>query len=141
MQQVAVLGEEARITRGVVVRAHHRRQLAVRGKECGNPGDEVRGNLDVGIDEEQDVPAGDLRSTVASPCRAASFLQHHDPGADLGGPSGEVVIRAVDHRDDLAGRGVEASKALSAACPRRRSAAHGNDDRHIGRVDLDWRHG
>ncbi len=62
---------------------------------------------------------GRLDSTIAGPRRASPLLQNHHLGADLGGLFGQLVVRTIDHRHDLTGRGVEAGEALGRNDPRR----------------------
>ena len=72
MQQVAKVGHDAALSRIVVVRAEDRGQVGLGLERPPDPHERVRVHLDVGVDEDENLPARTLRAVVARAGRSAT---------------------------------------------------------------------
>src|SRR5690606_33035644 len=118
-----------------VVDALHHRALRVLAQDTQGVGERVRGQGDVGIEEEQDVAGRGPGPGVARGGRALVDVKTDESYGELPDDGAGVVGAGVVHHDDL-GRRVGLREHRGETGPERPGlVVVGDDDRHAGYVE------
>ena len=128
VQQVPVLREESRVGRGIVVRANHGSEGGASLQMRRHAPDQAGRHDDIGVDEEQHVARGRRRADIAGAGRAdrRGELDHLRPGGR--GARGRSLAAAVDHDNQLVGRGRAGGQPCQAGAEGVAAVVNGRDD-------------
>ena len=133
VQQVAVLRHELPRFGLGIVRAEHRAHFRLVGEDAGEPTERVGVDADVGIDEDDDLPARELDAAVTGVRRAARAIReaHHGVG-ELGRHERRCVGARVVDDDELPRPVRHLARPERREAPRQYAGAlvHRDDDRH-----------